>query len=289
MWYDDPFVKFKKPRSNRKRRRGGRAPILMVNAKVAQQRREHLQRTATVALCLVALVGITAAVFLGGRMILRQLFSENPEYTVHRFDIRSDGNRIPAALIMEFAGLHAGVNLFAVDIDKVRQSLQSVPLIRDVLVRRVLPDELMVQVTERVAVARFGPDTLSYPMAIDRHGVVLGRGSRSPNLPLITGPGTSRYRPGQEAIEEPILDALLALDIVERSHGLTRLVHIDRIDVGNPRYLLLYLKDGQSVRLGRENMEERLRKLAVWIQNADESGEPWQQLNLTVDQNFAYL
>ena len=261
----------------------------MVNAKVAQQRREHMLRMGTIVLCLVALVGLTAVGFFGGRLVLRKLFSENPDYTVERFEIRTDGNKIPHDLIMEFAGLEAGVNLFAVDLEDVRRSLLSVPLVQDVLVQRVLPDELRVDVTERVAVARFGPDDLSYPMAIDRYGVVLGRTSRSPNLPLITGPGTSRYRPGQEAGEQPIRDALLVLDILERSHGLTRLVPIEGIDVGNPRYLLLRLKTGQTVRLGRENMEERLRKLAVWIQNADEAGESWRELNLTVDQNFAFL
>jgi cell division septal protein FtsQ len=289
MWYDDPFVKLKKGKTNRKRRKGGRGQILMVNAKVAQQRREHLQRVATVVLCTVAFLGVTAVLVMGGRMILRKLYSENPAYTVRHLDIRSDGNRIPKPLLMEFGGLERGVNLFAVNLEEVRSNLLSVPLVREVLVRRVLPDELLVLVTERVAVARFGPDSLAYPMAIDAEGIVLGRGSRSPNLPLITGPGTSRYRPGQEATESAVRDALQVLDIVGRSNGLSRLIRIERIDVGNPAHLLLYLDNGPMVRLSRENMEKNLGKLAVSIQDAEENGRTWRELDFTVEQNIAAL
>lgn len=288
MWYDDPFVKFKKGRTNRKRR-SGRGPILMVNAKVAQQRREHMMRLGTVVLCLVAVIGVMGVVFFGGRLALQKLFSENPKYTIRKLDVRSDGSNLPDQLILEYARVERDANLFAVDLAEVRESLLEVWPVEDVLVRRILPNQLMIHVTERVPVARFGPDSLPYPMAIDRNGVVLGRGARSPHLPLVTGPGTNSYRPGQAAAEQPIRDALRTLEIVEHSHGLTSLIPIDRIDVGNPRYLLLYLKGGQKVQLGRENMEAKLRKTATWIQNADETGTTWRQLNATTDEAFAFL
>ena len=79
MWYDDPFVKFKKRKKNR-RRRTSREPILMVNARMLEQRRERMHRIGTVLLFVVSLVGALWVTFQGGKFLVRAHFSEDDAY-----------------------------------------------------------------------------------------------------------------------------------------------------------------------------------------------------------------
>ena len=116
MWYDDPFVKFKKRKKNRRRRSTGRTPILMVNARMEEKRRDRLNRLGVLVLVLVALAGVGWVFLQGGRLVGRVLFSENARYLVRTFEIASDGNHIPSAFIRETFGLEDGMNLFAVNI-----------------------------------------------------------------------------------------------------------------------------------------------------------------------------
>jgi hypothetical protein len=49
---------------------------------------------------------------------------------------------------------------------------------------------------------------------------------------------------------------------------------------------LLVLESGRRVKLGRDNLADRLRRLAVIIQDTGDNGRSWQQLDLTVDRNY---
>ena len=127
MWYDDPFVKFKKrKKQNRRRTRASREPILMVNARMLEQRQERMRKVGTVLLCLVALAGAVWLVLQGGRWMGRVLFTQNDFYAVRSFDLSSDGRRIPASLIQEFAQVGEGMNLFAFSLRDVRHRLAEV-------------------------------------------------------------------------------------------------------------------------------------------------------------------
>ena len=89
---------------------------------------------------------------------------------------------------------NGAANFFAVNIDEVRSSVERLPWVRRVAVRRVWPDGLEVTVEEHVALARWGDEAL-----------VNVQGERfvaktSDALPLFVGPGgtsaevTRRYR-----------------------------------------------------------------------------------------------
>lgn len=53
---------------------------------------------------------------------------------------------------MERIGVQAGSNLLWIDPRTVRDRMQSLPWVRDVWVRRVFPDTLVIEVTEKIAV-----------------------------------------------------------------------------------------------------------------------------------------
>ena len=276
----------------------------MVNARMLDQRRERVRRWSTVLLCLVALVAAGWLMVQGGRFFGRLMFSRNPLYTIAQLDVRSDGHHIPASLILEFAELQAGMNLFAIDLRDVQSKLEEVSLVYRARVNRALPDTLRIRVTERVAVARLGPDSARYPLAVDRFGVVLGRRSRASSLPMITGasflmrgPEDKALRPGKVVQDERILDALTVIDLCDSNPRLARLMNLERIDISADDILTLYTASGKpgdpAVReseLSRElAFDEQMKKLAATFQYIDATGRVFDEskFNFTVKQNQA--
>ena len=65
------------------------------------------------------------------------------------------------------------LNLFDLDLKVLREKLEEVPEIEKVEIRRVLPDTLDIQITERVPVAFI--ERVNGPLLIDRDGVIIRR------------------------------------------------------------------------------------------------------------------
>ena len=284
MWYDDPFVKFKKRKRNR-RRRPSREPILLVNARMLEQRQERMRRVGTVLLCLVAVVGAGWLMAQGGKWVSRALFSQNDFYSIRTFDLRSDGHRIPDALIKEFAQVSEGMNLFAVSLPDIRSRLEGVPLVKSAEVQRMLPDGLRISIVERVAIANLGTDRVQNPKAIDRHGVVLYYGARAPNLPTLTGVDPQAYREGSVVNDARVQDALHLLDVCDTDAVYSRIVRIRQVDVSDERTLEVTLDGNRKARLARKAMLDRLQDMAAFAQHAEARGLTWTNGNFTVANN----
>jgi cell division septal protein FtsQ len=284
MWYDDPFVKFKKKKRNR-RRRTARDPILMVNARTAEVRRERLHRIGAIVVCVAAIGALGWLLISGGRYLGQRVFVENPRYAVNHFEAGSDGTRINARRIREFAELGESINLFAINLKDVRARLEEVPVIKTARIQRILPDTLKIWVTERIPIARLTgkPDAQSW--AIDRDGYVLGPGTSYPGLPLIFGADMSDFRPRKKIESPQVVSAINVLEIVDSSRPLSRVLHIERIDVQDVNDLQLYLDKERVAFVSRENTEKLLGDLAVTIQQADSAGKDWKSFDVRVDKN----
>lgn len=274
----------------------------MVNARMLDRRRQRVQRVGTLVLCLTALLASGWLIVQAGKFSGQLLFSRNPLYTVAHFEISSDGRRIPPALILEFAQLQDGINLFSMNLNEVRGRLEEVSLVHHALVQRVLPDTLKIRITERVAVARLGSDNSRYPLAIDRFGVVLGRKSRAPSLPMITGvdfvmsgPIGKQLRPGRRVTNPAILDAVQVINMCDEDTRLARALVLERIDVSEEDVLWLYLpgeggdpSQSRKAKVGRgEDMEKLVKDLAATLQYANAIGRNYEDFNFSVRKNQA--
>jgi cell division septal protein FtsQ len=284
MWYDDPFVKFKKKKKNR-RRRTARDPILMVNARTAEVRRERLHRIGALVICLAAIAALGWLLVSGGRFVGRCLFVENPRYSVLNFEAGSDGTRINARRIREFAELGETFNLFAISLKTVRTRLEEVPVIKTARIQRILPDTLKIWVTERVAIARLAGKRNAQSWAIDRDGYVLGPGTRYAGLPLIFGADMSNLRPRKKRESPQIASAINVLEIVAASQPLSRVLNIESIEIEDGIDLQLFLDENRIGMITRENSEKQLGDLAVTIQQADSAGKKWKTFDCRVEKN----
>ena len=290
MWFDDAKGRGRSLFSagNRKRRRS----VLAVDARTRDRQQVQLRRGLLAAGGLV-LVG--AALALLGYAVRRSgdvLFYANPTYTIRHLDIRSDGPLVTAEKFSDWTGIRPEQNLFAVDINRVRDTfLQRVPAAKGLAIRRLLPDTLEVRITERIPLARLGSSAY---LGADHAGVAFGIRPSQANLPCLLGlratPTVGMRLTGRA------FNALEVLDVCDRTR-LGQLVHIAAIDIRQPEYLLLQLTDGEQVRLTWQNMERstpearlnlelKLRDLVRVQQSAAAQGRRLQAVDLTFNHEY---
>ena len=268
--------------TNRRRVNRSREGLLRAAVRTAERRRTRRRR---LAVAVAALVGIPAAVWgaaWGVREAWRGLFAENDFFLIRRIEITTDGS-LGTGHVLEYARVREGMNLFAVDPGDVRDLLLSVPVVAKVQVGRRLPDTLVIEVAERVAVARLGGAAM--PLAVDVQGHVLGPASVRPSLPAIVGLRDADMRPGSVVRDAWLPAALRVLEICNDARMREELA-VATIDVGHDDYLELGLATGERVLLAPGRLEEKLSKLREMRREALRRGLDLGTYDMTVDRNY---
>jgi len=132
----------------------------------------------------------------------------------------------------------------SIDLDGVRAAIERIAWVDRVRVERSWPDGLHVVVTEQVAAARWGAEGL-----LNTRGELFVASTRHPppELPRLAGPaGTEREV------------ARLYLDTYPRLLGVG--MRLTRVTLDPRGAWELELANGIAVRLGRQNVEERLER-----------------------------
>lgn len=281
-WYDDRPLVGKRTMEKRtaRRRRGGKD--LNIEARITGQSKKGRRRFGVLISITVVVAGLIWLALMGTQTLAKFLFTDNEEYLIRRFELHSDG-RLKPWHIREYAGLKEGQNLFAVDLERIRRDLESVPLVSDAEVCRRLPDTLVVKVKERVALARLGVgNDTDCNLAVDRQGYVLGPNSASSVLPVITGFSQDGLRPGSYIRSPAVGKALEVLDACMELPA-ARQLKIQTLDVRNADYLELRLSRGERVLLGKDEIAPRLRKVATIIDACNKMGRVPDLIDVTGD------
>jgi cell division protein FtsQ len=165
----------------------------------------------------------------------------------------------------------ASSNFFAADLGEVRASVERLPWVRRVNVRRVWPGRLEVSVEEHVALARWGDDAL-----VNLQGERFVARTKE-SLPLFIGPGGS------------------ASEVTRRYRRFSELVAplgtgIERV-VLTPRHAWqLRLANGLHLMLGRDAdaAEERLKKfIEAYPSTVARAGRKHEYVDLRYPHGFA--
>lgn len=150
------------------------------------------------------------------------------------------------ATIQRAVQLYADQPMTAIDLDAVRQRVETVGWVKNARVVRLLPNTLIVHVTEhdRLAVWQSGGRNV----VIDSHGLVIAGADagRYPNLPLVVGRGA------EQAASE-------VLPLIAQRPGLqARVEALVRVD---ERRWDLRLKDGSLIQLPATDQDAALIQL----------------------------
>jgi cell division protein FtsQ len=152
-------------------------------------------------------------------------------------------------------------SLFALDLDGLRKSVELLPWVKTAIVRRVWPDRLMIQVTERVPIAFARIDDST--QLVDEDGVLLeskSEGLASFDFPVLTGL-ESGFETELLARNRKRIDLYLRLirDLDENHAGLSRdLSEVHLQDAGSVSIVLN--DDTVLVHIGADHFQERFRR-----------------------------
>ncbi len=174
-------------------------------------------------------------------------------------DIRFIGNNfVRDDAMVSLMELPDGSNIFKVSIRHLQERIMSHPWIKGVLIKRELPNRILISIEERAPVAVALYNSRSY--LIDSAGVALGRREALLDdryFPVIRGIDFKGIRFGEERPPEALIEALKLLDILKNKKELVRFENIS-IDIERDRMVLKV--DDYEINMGRGDYDKKLSR-----------------------------
>lgn len=221
------------------------------------------------------------------------LFWGNDHYKLLHLVIKAEGPMLSEQHVREYTGIHEGQNLFDLNLMEQRENfLRRQPNVAVMRLTRQLPDTLLIEVTERVAIARL---SRFQSWGVDREGWVFAVGPGTRDLPVITGFPTTGIGPGGRVVA-PVFKALDVVDACRNTIA-GRQLHVVSVDVAPREYVELYMADGERVRLAWEGMgtgtaaaqkqlENKLDQMVLTLRAAERRGKHIANLDLTFGDQY---
>lgn len=240
---------------------------------------------------LVLLVGLVGGTFYGGRYALRRFLWENPEYNLAVVEIRNDGTGVTREMVMGAAGLQLGQNVFAVSLAKARDGIAELPQVERVELRRVLPNKITVDLTERRPVAWLADSEAADPTASEKSYLIDARGTlfkpkrQLPEylrLPVIHGVQPENFLPGETV---SLAEVQAALRLVRLCEDSTRL-RLQSIDLSKGYCMVATNANRQGFYFKFEDIDRQFEKLGYVLDAAEKNHLEIQTVNLIPERNI---
>lgn len=188
--------------------------------------------------------------FLLGAAGLMLLYSglfwvlHTPAFPVRNINIQGQMKKVTPVQLRYVAEHELTGTFFLLDINKTRAAFEKLPWVKEAQVRRRWPDQLDISVVEHEALARWGDAGL-----ISTDGKWFDAASDRP-LPVFYGP---------EGSEKDMAEALGRVEQILAPAGLRPV----KLWLSERRAWQVELDNGVKLELGRDRMEERLRRFAA--------------------------
>lgn len=218
-------------------------------ATVLRPRHDPEKRYALLGRLAVALLGLGLTALAGLGLV--NAYQEINTRRIATVQIEGELNFVSEAEIKQTAGGFVTTSLMAVDLVLLKQELETLPWISTVDVRREWPDQLVIRVEEEQAIARWGDTQL-----LNQQGQVFSPQTLvgQMQLPQLTGP---------QASEQAVMRQYLQFNQLLYPLG----VRIRDLALNDRGAWTLTLTNGVVVRLGRDEVLERLRRLVVFLES----------------------
>ena len=147
----------------------------------------------------------------------------------------------------------AGQNIFKLNLEKAAQGLSELyPYYKAVVLKRLLPDRIVVDFKPRQAIARV---RLSKYFYVDEEGVLFHPVDQEDDdieLPLIVGlkSRASHLRPGIKYNEDSLLSTLEFINNLNKDRNLSQQLKIKKINLANVNDVFLFTTTGCKINLG---------------------------------------
>ncbi len=113
-------------------------------------------------------------------------------------NIEVDGNYyLSKNDVVSLSGIHTGVNIFAVNLDKIKENLQRDPHIKNIDIRRALPNSIIIEVNERNEVAVIPYNGVYLHIDEDGYVIEVSKEYQDAKLPILSGFNIKKFMAGQ--------------------------------------------------------------------------------------------
>jgi len=233
----------------------------------------------------------------GGIAAWNWAVAENSYFNVEQLEIQTGGILKPEQ-VSEWAGVRGGINLFQLNLSRIKRDLEMIPAIDTAEVERVLPDTLRIKVREREPVARFfhadlrsARDASPICFTLDREGVfmpplepqqcLVPQEERVASLPVLLGMPLGDLRPGYCVDSEQVQLAVRWLAAFQASPLATR-VMVQSLDLSEAGRLHAITADRSRVTFRADALEEQMLE---WMAVLNKAGE-WRRRVATLDLSY---
>ena len=181
-------------------------------------------------------------------------------FPLHSVRLSAAPQRVDAAEVLQVVRNEVHGNFFTVDIERLRQSLEKLPWVRNVSIRREFPQRLAVRLEEHQALARWNNNAL-----VNRQGeVFVAKSERVMPEPSGT-PRPPLYGGSEQALPRFTGQDGAAADVAQHYAQFSQQVAALDLQVTqlalSPRHAWqLRLSNGMVLELGREDMQQRLAR-----------------------------
>ncbi len=164
--------------------------------------------------------------------------------------LSSTPDRVMPAEVLAMVQRSVQGNFLTVNIDSLRQSLETIPWVRNVNVRREFPDRLVVEIEEHKPLAHWNDEAL-----VNQQGEVF-LAETTEKLPRFIGVEGSSAEVSKAYAE--LSNQLAVLNL-----------HVTQLALSARHAWQLHLSDGTVVELGREALQERLARFVAYQKTED--------------------
>lgn len=209
---------------------------------------------------LVSAFAASVALFAFFSILVYDVFTQSPYFAASFIDVQG-ADKLSRQEILETADLAPGVNILAVSLDRVRDSLEGHPWIAKARVSRHMPDRITISIKEREALAVLD---LGKPWLMDVNGEIFMRcESDTPSdLPMVTGLKWADIRVADEPMSMPYAEAVNFLHARKKNNWALPASSIDHIRIDSDMGLTLVSREPRiQVRLGFGDYGEKLMRL----------------------------
>lgn len=224
----------------------------------------------------------------GVQKIIHHFVLNNPRYNLTEIEVEKQGS-LQKRDILRAAKVEIGMGLMKIDLRQVQLDIEKMPYVAEARVSRHLPNKLIIQVKERIPMARWTfpgtPTHIREAFAIDRDGVLIRPRSNEPlNLPEIIGFKLSDPEPGQKIESNEVIAAIRLLKAMEGT-SLRSVMTVRSIDVSSPYSLHVLSSEGMVAQFRTTIIDQQLERLSKILEISRQKENPIATIDLTLDRN----
>ncbi len=220
------------------------------------RRKRFLLKAGSVIFVLIVLVGTG----YGGFVYLRNIiFVKNPRYTITKIEVQSSGI-FSADRFKEYTKIKEGDNIYSFKLRDIEKLFKhKIPNVKEIEIRRRLPDTLTVRIMERSPVVRLSRRS---SLCVDRDGYIFAvSSSKLKFLPYISGYEYLSLRPGGKLTGR----SLAAVKLVTLGTSGIIDLPITNVNISPEDYIIVFLKNGKKLSIAwngmDDNSEESMKNL----------------------------